>query len=122
MHLHLWTVAPCVPLGLALFLMKKGTKIHRKLGMLYFVLMFFTATVALFLPALVGPTFLGHFGWIHSFCLLTIFVVPRSLYFARTHQVKRHKIGMILLYVGALLIAGAFTLTPGRYLHGVFFS
>jgi len=122
MHLHLWTVLPCVPLGLALFFMKKGTKRHRGLGSVYMALMLFTAVVALVLPAKSGPTLLGHFGWIHLFCVLTIIVVPRSLLAARRHQVKRHRLGMILLYAGALVIAGAFTLIPGRYLHGVLFG
>jgi uncharacterized membrane protein len=36
-------------------------------------------------------------------------------------DVKAHKRKMILLYFGAILIAGAFTLTPGRYLHEMVF-
>ncbi|MFT5923027.1 MAG: putative membrane protein [Flavobacteriales bacterium] len=41
---------------------------------------------------------------------------------ARKGNIKAHKRKMILLYVGAILIAGAFTLMPGRYLHHVFFG
>ena len=29
---------------------------------------------------------------------------------------------MILLYVGAIIIAGGFTFTPGRYLYHLFFE
>jgi uncharacterized membrane protein len=122
MHLHLWTVVPCIPLGLYLFFTKKGTLIHRRLGALYMGLMVFTAIVALFLPAMGKPLLFGHFGWIHSFCVLVLVVVPRSLLHLRRKQIKKHQRSMILLYVGALCIAGAFTLVPGRYLHGIFFG
>lgn len=123
MHLHLWTVLPCVPLGLALFFMRKGTQRHRRLGGIYMGLMLFTATVALFMPARTfGYKLFGHFGWIHSFSVLTIVVIPFSLRALRRGNVRRHKIGMVLLYVGALIIAGGFTLVPGRYLHGVLFG
>lgn len=122
MFSHLFTVVPCVFLGAYLFFAKKGTNSHRMIGGSYMSLMVITAVIALFLPALVGPQFLGHFGWIHLFCLLTLYSVPTALIAARKKQIKRHKWKMIGLYVGALLIAGSFTLTPGRYLHGLFFG
>jgi uncharacterized membrane protein len=37
-------------------------------------------------------------------------------------NVKVHKRKMILLYFGAIIIAGGFTFVPGRYLHEVFFG
>ena len=85
-------------------------------------LMFFTAAVSLFIPALVGPRVLGHFGWIHLLSILVIVTVPRALIDVRAGRIKAHQRRMVMLYVGALLIAGAFTLWPGRYLHGVLFG
>lgn len=122
MFTHLFTVSPCVFLGAYLFMAKKGGKYHRFIGKLYMSLMVFTAIIALFLPALVGPQFLGHFGWIHLFCILTLYSVPTALIAIRKGQVRRHKFKMIGLYVGALMIAGGFTLVPGRYLHEIFFG
>nr|WP_238566565.1 DUF2306 domain-containing protein [Nonlabens ulvanivorans] len=84
--------------------------------------MMITAIASLFLPALVGPQLLNHFGWIHLFSFLTLYSIPTALIAIKKGNVRKHKIKMIMLYVGAIMIAGGFTLVPGRYLHGVFFG
>ena len=38
---------------------------------------------------------------------------------ARRHRVRAHKITMISIFAGALILAGLFTLVPGRLMHGV---
>jgi uncharacterized membrane protein len=122
MHLHLVTVVPSFFIGGILLIIKKGTTIHKTLGRVYMVLMLFTAGVTLFMPAAVGPTILNHFGWIHSFSFLTIYTVPTAYRAIKKGRVKVHKRKMILLYFGAILIAGGFTFVPGRYLHAIFFG
>lgn len=122
MYSHLATVVPCVFIGGLLLLIKKGTKTHKYLGRVYMVLMLITAVITLFMPAKVGGNVLNHFGWIHLFSFLTIYTVPTAYLAIKKGKVKTHKRKMILLYVGAILIAGAFTFTPGRYLHEVFFG
>jgi len=112
LQVHLWSVVPCFFIGAYLLLVQKGTKNHRNLGKVYMVLMLFTAAVTLFMEAQVGPQFLGHFGWIHLFSFLTIYSVPTAYLAIRKGQVKRHKTKMILLYFGAIIIAGGFTFTP----------
>ncbi|QLG47283.1 DUF2306 domain-containing protein [Costertonia aggregata] len=122
MYAHLITVVPCIFLGAFLFFTTKGTKNHRGIGKIYMVLMLFTAIASLFLPAQVGPQFLNHFGWIHLFSFLTLYSIPTALWAVRNGKIKKHKTKMILLYIGAIGIAGGFTLAPGRYLHGIFFG
>lgn len=122
MFIHLITVTPCIFIGAYLLIIKKGTSKHRWIGKIYLSLMFFTATVSLFLPAHVGTQFLNHFGWVHLFSILTIYTVPTAILAIKKGNIKSHKRKMVLLYFGALIIAGAFTLAPGRYLHGVFFG
>lgn len=122
MYSHLATVVPCVFIGGLLLLIKKGTKTHKYLGRVYMVLMLITAVITLFMPAKVGGSVLNHFGWIHLFSFLTIYTIPTAYLAIKKGKVKTHKRKMILLYVGAILIAGAFTFTPGRYLHEVFFG
>jgi Predicted membrane protein len=121
MYLHLATVVPCVFLGAYLLLAKKGGLFHQKLGAIYMVLMIITAILALFLEARVGPVFLGHFGWIHLFCFLVLWTVPTAFLAIRKGKVKSHQRKMVLLYIGAILIAGGFTFSPGRFLHELFF-
>lgn len=122
MYIHLITVIPCVFVGAYLLLVSKGTKWHRSLGKYYMISMSITALVSLLMPAMVGPQFLGHFGWIHLFSFLTLWSVPTAYIAIRKGQVKKHKIKMILLYIGALVIAGGFTFVPGRYMYEVFFG
>lgn len=119
---HLITVIPCVFIGAYLLLVKKGTGIHRKLGRIYMILMLITAVITLFMPAAVGPQVLNHFGWIHLFSFLTLWTVPTAYTAIKKGNVRAHKRKMVLLYFGAILIAGGFTFTPGRYLHEVFFG
>lgn len=121
MYLHLATVVPCFVIGSFLLLIKKGTRVHIGLGRVYMILMMFTATVTLFMPARVGPVVLNHFGWIHSFSLLTIYTIPTAYFAIKKGNVRTHKRKMILLYFGAIIIAGGFTFAPGRYLHELFF-
>ena len=84
--------------------------------------MLITAVITLFMPALIGPQFLGHFGWIHLFSFLTLWTVPTAYTAIRKGNVRAHKRKMVLLYIGAILIAGGFTFAPGRYLNELFFG
>ena len=122
MYFHLITVVPCIFLGAYGLLGKKGTPIHKTLGKIYMILMLITGTITVFMPADVGGRFLNHFGWIHLFSFLTLWTVPTAYLAIRNGKVKKHQRRMILLYIGAIGIAGGFTLAPGRYLHELFFG
>jgi uncharacterized membrane protein len=63
---------------------------------------------------------------IHAFAALAAFALgifqlaaPKG---TLRHRVRRHRSAMIWLFAGALLIAGIFTLTPGRIMHDVLFG
>ena len=86
------------------------------------ILMFITAIITLFMPAHVGGRVLNHFGFIHLFSFLTLYSVPTAIIAIKKGHVRKHKIKMIMLYIGAIIIAGGFTFTPGRYLHSLFFG
>jgi uncharacterized membrane protein len=116
-YIHLATVFLASILGALLLFKKKGTASHRRVGKYYMMLMLTTAVVALFMPAQVGPAFLGHFGFIHLFCVLVLYSVPAAYFAVRNGNIAKHKFNMIGVYVGGILIAGTFTLMPGRLLH-----
>mgnify|MGYP006080901915 FL=1 len=86
------------------------------------ILIFFQAGISLFMEAKVGPQFLNHFGWIHLLSVLTIYAVPKSIYYIKKGDTKGHSRSMIILFWAGLIIAGGFTLVPGRYLYNVFFT
>ena len=122
MYFHLLTIVPCVFIGAYLLIVKKGNKIHRVLGRVYMLLMLITSILTLFMQAHVGPRLFNHFGFLHLFSVLTIYTVPTAYIAIKKGEVNKHKWKMILLYFGAIVIAGAFTFVPGRYLYEVFFG
>lgn len=122
MYSHIVTVVPCIFLGAYLFIRSKGTPGHRFIGKIYMSLMLITASITLFMPAAVGPQFLGHFGFIHLFSILTLYSIPTAILAIKRGNVRKHKIKLTLLYIGAIVIAGGFTFAPGRYMHELFFG
>lgn len=120
-YAHLATIVPAFVIGTTLLLQRKGTPRHRMLGRVYLLLMLATAIITLIMPAQVGPQLLGHFGFIHLFSLLVLYNVPTAYFAARRSDIKTHRGNMIGLYVGGILIAGAFAFMPGRLLHDLLF-
>jgi len=116
-YLHLGSLVPAFVIGSYLLLNRKGTPVHKFLGKFYMGLMLFTAFITLFMEALVGPKFLNHFGFLHLLSLFVLYTVPTAYRAIRVGNIKLHKRKMVGLYVGALLVAGAFTLSPGRLIH-----
>ncbi|TKB51950.1 DUF2306 domain-containing protein [Ferrimonas aestuarii] len=116
-YIHLVTVVPAFLIGTYLIFTKKGTPSHKRLGRVYMILMLFSATTSLFMEAQVGSLVLGHFGFIHLLSFLTIYAVPVAYFSAKNGNIKRHKMSMVALYVGGMLVAGTFALMPGRLLH-----
>lgn len=116
-YLHLATIVPAFALGALQLFRRKGTSSHKLLGKTYMILMLATALITLAMPAKVGPQFLNHFGFIHIFSLLGLISVPVAYFAARRGNIRTHQVAMISLYVGGILIAGAFALAPGRMLH-----
>jgi uncharacterized membrane protein len=121
-YAHLATVLPAFLIGTYMMIARKGDRFHRMLGKVYMGLMLSTATITLFMPAVVGPKLLNHFGFIHIFSALALISVPQAYFAARSHNIKAHKSAMIGLYVGGLIIAGGFAFMPGRLLHSLLFG
>ncbi len=121
--IHLIAVIPCMAMGVYLiYFSKKGANLHRGIGGTYMILMLIQAIVSLGMNARVGPQFLNHFGWIHLLSFLTIYTVPKSYFYLRQGNFKAHARSMLLLFWGGLVIAGGFTLVPGRFLHQLLFD
>lgn len=116
-YLHLATVVPAFAIGIFQLLRRKGTPSHKLLGKIYMVLMLATGFITLFMPAEVGPRLINHFGFIHIFSLMALVSVPTAYVAARRGNIRAHRASMIWLYIGGILIAGAFAFSPGRMLH-----
>jgi len=117
--LHLATVVPAAAIGAWLILAsRKGAVWHRRMGYAFLALMTATAISAVFVREIND----GGFSWIHLLVPATLVGVAGGLLAARRHDVQRHRNAMLSLYLGALVIAGGFTLLPGRLLYRVFFG
>ena len=116
-YFHLGTVLPAFVLGAFQLFRPKGTRSHKVLGRIFMLLMLGTGFITLIMPAQVGPQVFHHFGFIHIFSLLAIFGVPFAYLAARRGSIRAHRFSMISLYVGGILVAGAFAFSPGRMLH-----
>lgn len=96
----------------------KGTIAHRILGWSWALAMLTVAVSSFWIH---GMKQFGNFSWIHGLSILVLTMVPLALLAARQHKVTRHRSIMISVFVGGLLIAGFFTLVPGRIMHDVMF-
>jgi len=59
---------------------------------------------------------------IHLLSIFTPVTLPLGVWMAHRHRVADHRRIMILIFSGALVIAGLFTLVPGRIMHTVVFG
>ena len=96
--------------------MKKGGAIHKLLGRIWVGLMLIVAITSFFIHE---TKMWGDYSPIHLLSLLTIFTLGVGIYYVRVGNVKRHKQTMIALYFFALIVAGFFTLYPGRIMHQI---
>jgi uncharacterized membrane protein len=97
----------------------KGTLPHRMLGWIWVTLMALVAAGSFFIHTIRE---FGPFSVIHLVSLFVLVLLPRAVLAARRGDVGAHRRAMISLYVGALVIAGGFTLYPGRIMHAVVFG
>ncbi|WP_315799856.1 DUF2306 domain-containing protein [Bradyrhizobium sp. SZCCHNS3002] len=117
--LHAVAAMTAFALGLVQFAAPNGTLPHRTLGWIWVALMAAVAASSFWIHTirLVGP-----FSPIHLLSLYTLAVLPVAVWAAHRHRVGPHRRAMITLFSGALVIAGLFTLMPGRIMHKVVFG
>jgi len=114
-----------IPLGLYIIITKKGTRSHKMLGRIWVTALLIVSVTAIFIQT-IKP---GQYSLIHLLVPYTIGSLIYSIWninrFKKT-KIKRYKIAhmrsMIGVYIGALLIAGAFTLMPGRFFNEIIFG
>ncbi|HXM30987.1 MAG TPA: DUF2306 domain-containing protein [Xanthobacteraceae bacterium] len=118
-QLHAFAAMSAFVLGLVQLAAPKGTLPHRTLGGIWVAIMFVVATSSFFIHQL---RIWGPWSPIHLLSIFTLVMLPLGVWRAHNHQVQRHRRIMISLFFGALVIAGLFTLMPGRIMHAVVFA
>jgi uncharacterized membrane protein len=116
---HAFAAMTAFMLGVVQLAAPKGTLPHRTLGWIWVCLMLAVAISSFWIHEirLVGP-----WSPIHLLSIFVLITVPLAVWKAHRHQVADHRRIMISIFTGALVIAGLFTLLPGRIMHAVAFG
>ena len=117
--LHAFAAMAAFVLGLVQFAAPKGTLPHRTIGWIWVALMTGVAVSSFWIHQI---RLLGPFSPIHLLSIFTLAMLPFGVWFAHRHRVADHRRVMVLMFSGALVIAGLFTLLPGRIMHTVVFG
>jgi uncharacterized membrane protein len=118
-QLHAFTALAAFALGAVQLGAPKGTLPHRTVGWVWVALMVVVAVSSFFIHEL---HVWGNWSPIHLLSIFTLAMLPLAVRHARRHRVDRHRNAMSAIFVGALVIAGLFTLAPGRIMHAVVFG
>ncbi len=110
-HIHLAATILALALGIFMLIRRKGTISHRLLGRIWVALMLTAAISSFWITGISGS-----FSPIHALSLLVLILVPLAVLAIRRGKVARHRMAMIGLFFGALVIPGLFTLLPMRLL------
>lgn len=116
---HAMAAFAAMGVGALQFALPKGTLVHRIVGYVWVLSMAAVAVTSFFIYTirLIGP-----FSPIHLLSAWTLYALFDTVRAARAGDIRRHTRGMKSLYGLALLVTGAFTLLPGRIMHGVLFG
>jgi uncharacterized membrane protein len=115
-QVHAFAAMTAFALGIVQLAAPKGTLPHRTIGWIWVILLALIALSSFFIHEirLIGP-----FSPIHLLSIFTLVMLPLAVAHARRHEVQRHRRAMIGIFIGALVVAGAFTFVPGRIMHTV---
>jgi len=118
-QLHAFAALAAFGLGAVQLAAPKGTLPHRTLGWIWVVLMVIVAASSFWIHEL---RLSAPWSPIHLLSILTPIMLVVGVLYARRHNVSGHRITMISIFAGALVVAGLFTLMPGRIMHAVVFG
>jgi uncharacterized membrane protein len=116
---HAFAAMAAFALGVVQLAAPKGTLPHRTLGWIWVALMAVVAISSFWIHEL---RVIGPWSPIHLLSIFTLAMLVRGVWFARNHNVHRHRLTMTITFAGALVIAGLFTFLPGRIMHAVVFG
>jgi uncharacterized membrane protein len=116
---HAFAAMAAFALGVVQLAAPKGTLPHRTLGWIWVALMAVVAISSFWIHEL---RVIGPWSPIHLLSIFTLAMLVRGVWFARNHNVRRHRLTMTVTFAGALVIAGLFTFLPGRIMHAVVFG
>jgi uncharacterized membrane protein len=116
LQLHISAALTALAIGAVLMSLPKGSGLHKALGWTWVAAMAVTAVSSFFITGLNGDAF----SLIHLLSGWTVIALPMAIYAVRNRNVDRHRRTMSGLYFGGLIVAGALTFIPGRFMFEMF--
>jgi uncharacterized membrane protein len=113
--IHLVAALAALVLGAVQLLGRPGTRSHRLMGWTWVLIMGIAALSSAAIRGYRLPNIAG-FSPIHLLTLLTLVQLPMGVWFVRRGNVRAHRWVMRSMYAGGCVVAGLFTLVPGRFL------
>lgn len=117
-QIHVVGAVTAIVVGALIFLLPKGTGFHRLLGWSWVGSMIIVAATSVAMIADFG----NGVNVLHVFTAVTVISLWSALTGIRRGDVRQHAGSMTGLYVGGLIIAGAFALIPGRIMWQTIFG
>ncbi|MEX3010929.1 DUF2306 domain-containing protein [Hoeflea sp. TYP-13] len=115
-QIHVYAALAAAVLGAYVFVRRKGTPAHRLAGRIWILLMAVTSVSSF---AIHEINLWGRWSPIHILSAATLISLLAAVLLARRGKIRGHRFTMISTYVGALLVAGTFSFSPGRIMHEV---
>lgn len=116
---HVATVLPAAVLGAVLLARPKGTPAHRLLGKVWLLLMVATSVSTFFIH---GINTVAGFSPIHLLSAYVIVGSVMAVFAARRRDIRAHRGHVAGMYFGGIVVAGLFTLVPGRTMGAMTFD
>lgn len=115
--LHMTVALIALAIGIVVMLRPKGKGLHKALGWSWVVAMAVTAVSSFFITTLSSTL-----SWLHLLSGWTVISLPMAVYAIRRRNIRAHAGAMTGMFVGGLIIAGAFNFLPGRLMWRMFFG
>lgn len=113
--LHLGAALTALAVGAVVMARRKGTASHKALGWGFIALMGATALSSIFIRDYRLPNIAGYTP-IHLLSVYTAVALPLGVLWIRRGKVASHRRTMKGIFIGGCVVAGLFTLVPGRFL------
>lgn len=117
-QVHAGAALLTLAIGIYLMMAPKGFRLHRTFGWAWVASMALTAGSSFFIMGL----FQTFWSPIHALSAWTLIGLPVGIAAIRRRNVKKHREEMTNMFVGGMLVAGLFTLLPGRMMWHIFFT
>jgi|CXWL01.1.fsa_nt_gi uncharacterized membrane protein len=116
-QIHIFAALTALVLGFVILGLPKGRGLHKPIGWAWVAAMAVTAISSLFMTGLNGNSY----SLIHLLTGWTLIALPMGVFAIRNRNVIAHRRAMTGMFLGGLLVAGAFTFLPGRFMFELFF-